>query len=49
VIEVLSSAIIARGKVEQILSNIWEIASAGNVAQLTGDLYVAHAVLKGIH
>lgn len=39
-IEVVSSAIIASGKVDQILPDIWEIASAGNDAQFARNLPV---------
>jgi hypothetical protein len=45
----VGSAIIARGKINQILPDIWEIASAGNCPQLACDLSVVRAVLKGIH
>ena len=48
-IEVVSSAIIASGKVDQIPPDIWEIASAGNDAQLAGNLSVVCAVVKVIH
>jgi len=46
---VVSSEIIASGKVDKILPDIWEIASAGNDAQLAGNLSVVLAVLKVIH
>src|SRR5439155_18667943 len=48
-IEVVSSEIIASGKVDKILPDIWEIASAGNDAQLASNLSVVLAVLKVIH
>src|SRR5437879_6404585 len=48
-IEVVSSAIIASGKVDKIVPDIWEIASAGNSAQLVGNFSVVGAALKVIH
>jgi hypothetical protein len=49
VIEVVSSAIIASGKVDKILPDIWKIAFAGNGAQLVGNFSVVVAVLKAMH
>jgi hypothetical protein len=46
---VVSSAIIASGKVDKILPDILEIAFAGNGAQLVGDFSVVSAVLEVTH
>src|SRR5438128_11667317 len=48
-IEVVRSAIISDGKVDQVPPDNWEIASAGNDAQLAGNLSVVLAILKVIH